>query len=82
MSGVEGIGRVRLDRQSYGSAGTLKRRDPDGEEPRDREQRRQRPDDDTVTLGRKEDEADPELPHLTGHAGPMPPPRWDRARRF
>jgi hypothetical protein len=83
MSGIDGIGRVQLDPHRYPSAGTRKRRDPDGDDRRERDGRRSRRDADTVTLGQTEEEpAEPDLPHGSGHAERAPAPHWDAVRRF
>ena len=82
MDRINVIRPVQLD-SDYQSTTSLKRRDPDGDQPRERDERRRpRDEGDSVTLGQPSDDGPPELPQLSGPGTPAPPPHWERARRF
>ncbi len=83
MPPIDAIGRTRLDPSGFHTTTTRKRREPDGDEQHEREDRRERPKDgDSVTLGHSEKDEEPALPHMNGPGTAVPAPHWERARRF
>lgn len=83
MRSIDAIGRARLDPSGFHTTTTLKRRDPDGDDRHEREDRRERPkEQDSVRLGHADKDEEPALPHLNGPGTPAPAPHWERARRI
>jgi hypothetical protein len=84
MRSIDAIGRARLDPSGFHTTTTLRRRDPDGDERHEGDERRERPkEQDCVTLGHRHADEEPPLPQLNGPgAAPALAPHWERARRF
>ena len=84
MRSIDAIGPARLDPSGFDTRTTRRRREPEGDEQQEREDRRERPkEQDSVTLHGNTAENEPELPQLHGpRPAASPAPRWDGARRF